>query len=263
MNRDEAKIILQLYRPDTADAEDPQIAEALALAKQDLELARWLEEHCARQNALREKFRQIETPAGLKEQIISEQAVFSKRNSRREKVVLVSAVTAIAISLAVIAPLYFPRGGNENQAGVNQPDFNTLADYQNQMAYVATGGYAMNFPTNDLMQIRAYLAQNSAPSDYILPAPLEKTSATGCAIEGWQGKKVSMICFRTGKPLPPGQQGDLWLFVVDRISVKGAPDAASPKFAKVNQLITATWTQGGKLYLLATQGDEQALRKFL
>ena len=109
----------------------------------------------------------------------------------------------------------------------------------------------------------AYLAQNAAPSDYTLPVPLEKTAATGCAIEGWQGKKVSLICFRTGKPLPPGQQGDLWLFVVDRASVKDAPDSSSPQFAKMNQLVTAIWTQGGKLYLLATEGNEHALRKFL
>ena len=44
---------------------------------------------------------------------------------------------------------------------------------------------------------------------------------TGCAIEGWQNAKVSMICFRTGKPLRPAEQSDLWLFVVDRASVKG------------------------------------------
>lgn len=258
MNRDEAKTILLLYRPDTADAEDPQIAEALALAKQDSELSRWLEEHCARQNALREKFRQIEIPAGLKEQIISEQAARAKIIRLRERITTVLAVAAIVVALAFLASFYFPRGGNENPA-----ESNTLANYQNQMAYVATSGYAMNFPTNDLTQIRAYLAQSAAPSDYTLPAPLEKTVATGCAIEGWQDKKVTMICFRTGKPLPPNQAGDLWLFVVDSTSIKDAPDFASPQFAKVNQLITATWTQGGKLYLLATQGDEQTIRKYL
>jgi hypothetical protein len=258
VNRDEARIMLQLYRPDTADEDDPQIAGALALAKRDPELARWLEEHCRRQNVLREKFRQIAVPAGLKEQIISEQAVFSKKNSQRQKIVLAAAVTAIVVSLAIIVSLYFPRGGNGNQS-----DSNTLANYQNQMIYVATGGYGMNFPTNDLSQIRAYLAQNAAPSDYALPASLEKTAATGCAIENWRGAKVSMICFRTGKPLPPNQQGDLWLFVVDHASVKDAPGSSSPQFAKVNQLATAVWTQGGKLYLLATEGDEQTLRKFL
>ena len=38
MNRDEAKIILLLYRPGTADAGDPEVAEALTLAKNDPEL---------------------------------------------------------------------------------------------------------------------------------------------------------------------------------------------------------------------------------
>ena len=33
MNRDEAKTILLLYRPGTADADDPEFAAALALAK--------------------------------------------------------------------------------------------------------------------------------------------------------------------------------------------------------------------------------------
>jgi len=72
-----------------------------------------------------------------------------------------------------------------------------------------------------------------------------------------------MICFRTGKPLPPGEQSDLWLFVIDRDLVKNAPSAGPPQLAKVNQLITATWTQGDKLYLLGTEGDEQTIRKLL
>jgi len=70
VNRDEAKTILLLYRPGTADANDPQIAGALELAKQDPELTRWLVEHCARQEAVRAGFRKITAPAGLKEQII-------------------------------------------------------------------------------------------------------------------------------------------------------------------------------------------------
>jgi hypothetical protein len=78
VNHDEAKNILLLYRHGMTDADDPQIAEALALAQRDRELTRWLEEHCARQFLLREKFRQISAPAGLKEQIISEQAAQGK-----------------------------------------------------------------------------------------------------------------------------------------------------------------------------------------
>jgi hypothetical protein len=92
---------------------------------------------------------------------------------------------------------------------------------------------------------------------------LAKTAATGCAIENWQGAKVSMICFRTGKPLPPAQPSDLWLFVIDRAAVKDAPPAVSRQFVRVNKLMTVTWTQGDKLYVLGVEGDEQALRQCL
>jgi hypothetical protein len=86
---------------------------------------------------------------------------------------------------------------------------------------------------------------------------------TGCAIENWRGTKFSMICFRTGQPLPPGQQSDLWLFVVDRSQLKDAPPAGSRQFVRVNRLQTVTWTEGGKLYVLGLEGSEQTLRQYL
>ncbi len=254
MNRDEAKSILLLYRPGTADAGDPQIAEALALAGREPGLARWLEEHCARQDALRAKFRQIAVPAGLKEQIISEQVVFARQKARREKIVGVAAVAAIALSLIFLASFWLPQ---------RMAAENSLANYENHMVRVALSGYAMDLATNDPAQIQNYLAQRQAPADYALPAGLQKAAITGCAIEGWQDTRAAMICFRTGKPLPPGQQSDLWLFVVDRASLKNAPPPGPPRIAAVNRLITAVWTRGDKVYLLGTEGDAQAIRQYL
>ncbi len=251
MKLNEAKTILLLYRPGTADAEDPQIAGALALAKREPELARWLEEHCARQEALRAKFRQITVPAGLKEQIISEQAVQERKIYWRPRIAL--AAVAALVLLAFLATLWLPR----------RPSDDTLAIYQNQMVRIALNPYGMDLTTNDSEQIRAYLATKQAPADYVLPAALQKAAITGCAVEGWQNVKVSMICFRTGRPLPPNQSSDLWLFVVDRASVKDAPEIGQPRFAAVKGLITAAWAQGDKVYLLGTEGDESTIRKFL
>jgi hypothetical protein len=251
MTRDDAKNILLLYRPSTADADDPQIANALALAQRDEELARWFGEHCARQDVLRAKFRQIPVPEGLKEQIISEQAALEKTVARWN---LALAATAAAIAaLLVLTTIWLRPPASDN----------TLAIYRNRMVGVALRGYAMDVATNNPAQIRAYLGQNRAPADFVLPPPLKKVAMTGCAIESWQGVKVSMICFRTGKPLPPGEQSDLWLFVVDYTSVKNAPPPGPPQLAKVNQLITAVWSQGDKLYLLGTKGDEQTIRRLL
>ncbi len=252
MNRDEIKQTLLLYRPGSADAEDPQIAATLALAKQDAELARWLEEHCARQSALRAKFRQLEPPAGLREQIISEHAASRRRNSSRHKIQFALAGAALLL-LGMLAGFWLPHRAPED----------TLAVYQNQMARVALSPYAMDLMTNDLAPVRAYLAQNRAPADFVLPAPLKKIALTGCAVESWQGTRVSMICFRTGQPLTPGAASDLWLFVIDRAAVKNAPAGTAPQLAKVNGLITASWTQNGKIYLLGTEGEAAAIKQYL
>jgi hypothetical protein len=251
VNASEAKTFLLLYRPATAGAADPQIVEALALAKLDPELARWLEVHCARQFVVGEKFRQITAPAGLKEQIISEQATQGRNIQWRPRLALV-AMAAIAL-VVILAPFWIPHH-SKNDA---------LAIYQNQMVGIALRGYGMDLLTNNPAEIRSYLAKNQAPSDYGLPAALEKVAVAGCAIEGWQNAKVSMICFRTGKPLPPGQESDLWLFVSDRASLKDLTIGESPHFARVNRLIIATWTKGDKIYLLGTEGDEQTIRQYL
>lgn len=247
MTRDEAKTILLRYRPGTADAEDSQIAAALALAQRDPELAAWLEKHGAQQMAIRRQFRQITVPAGLKEQIVSEQAAHEKMLRHRPQ--RVWATVAGLLLLGLLAIFFFPRRERED----------TLAVYQRQMVGVALRGYAMDLATNDPAPIRAYLAQNHAPADFVLPAALRHTTLTGCAVEGWQNTKVSMICFRTA----PSGLSDLWLFVVDGNAVHNMPATAPPQLSKVNRLMTATWTQDGKIYLLGAEGDERTLKQYL
>lgn len=156
---------------------------------------------------------------------------------------------AIITGLVILAPFLFHSRADD-----------TFAIYRSRMVSTALRGYGMDLATNSPVQIRAYLAQNHAPANFVLPVALQQTTVIGCAIEHWQGAKVSMICFHTGKP---GAPGDLWLFVIDRDSMKDAPADTSPQLSKVNRLITATWAQGDKLYLLGIEGDAQAIRRFL
>lgn len=256
MNRDEAKSILLLYRPGTADAANPEIAAALALAGQDPQLKDWLAEHCARQLVINDQFRQITAPAGLKEQIISEQAAKDKLVPFwRRRVSLAQTMTVVAVVLlsGVLASFWF--------ANRPEPD-DTLAVYQDQMTEIARRGYGMDMLTNDPVPIRAYLAQNHAPADFVLPEKLKQASLVGCAIEGWQDVKVSLICFRSSNAAP-NVSNDTWLFVVDRASVKKLSAGPVTQFSSINGLVTATWTQGDKLYFLGTTGDAQAIKQYL
>jgi hypothetical protein len=253
VNRDEAKAILLLYRHGTADADDPQIAEALALAERDRELKDWLVIHCAREFVLREKLRQIPAPSGLQEQIISEWKSSERVISFwRRKATLVPVAAMILLSGLLLA-VWFARQGNRDD---------TLTVFQNQMAGVALRGYGMDLTTNDPAQIRAYLTQNHAPSDFVWPEKLKQMNLVGCAIQGWQDVKVTMVCFRS-RQAAPEVSSDIWLFVVDRNSLKKLSIGSVPQFSKVNRLMTATWTQGDKLYFLGTTADAKTIQRYL
>ena len=185
MNRDEARQILLLYRPETADAADPQIAEALALAKSDAELSRWFTEHCARQKKLGEKFRQVTAPAGLMQQIVSEQAASQRMALSRRR------FTRMAVATAALAMMFLAGMFWFNQRSQVADD--TLAIFNKQMAGYALRGYAMDLQTDDAGQIRTFLKQQHSPADYTLSGPLQQAALAGCAVESWQATRVSMI----------------------------------------------------------------------
>ncbi len=251
MNSQEAKEILMLFRPGTADEQDPSFTEALRLCEHDAELRRWFDGHCSVYAALRAKFKQTPIPEGLKEQIIAERKVHTAPLWQRRSVVL-AAVAVIAVLTGLVS-ITWP---------AHREDFG-FDVYKSRMTGIALVGYAMDFPTNNAAEIQAYLARNHAPADVVLPEPLKSATLTGCAIEGWQGARVSMICFHSGKPLASDQGSDLWLFVADATSISGAPTSAMPVIAPENRAMTACWTAGGKTYLLVTDRDEAFLRKYL
>lgn len=253
MTHDEARSILAAYRPWTNDAENPEFAGALALTRTDAELARWFAPYCATQSAIRAGFQTISPPAGLREQIISEYNAAFAAQLRRPAVI---AATVCAALILVAAGFWLLRGSpGESEAG--------FAAYRSRMIKTAQRAYGMDLETNSVPAIRAYLAQHQAYSDYMLPKPLATATNTGCGVLIWQGHRVAMVCFHSGRPLAPGDKTDLFLFITDGNAAPGAPVAGPPQFTQVNKLATVTWTQNGMIYLLAAPGDEAFLKKFL
>ena len=250
MDSHQAKQILLLYRPGTNDREEPELAAALALAEQDPALGRWLQDHCETQKALRAKLRRIPVPDGLREQILSERKAHTTLPLRRRL-----ALAALALVFMILmAGVAFSLLGRHEDKG--------FANFRSRMVRTVARQYPrMDLETTDLGRIRQYLAQHQAHGDYALPARLEKTAGTGCALLQWQGKTVSMICFNSGTTASPNQP-DLFLFVANRADVPNAPDTGPPQFAQSNRLATASWSDKGKTYVLAGIGDEAFLRKY-
>jgi hypothetical protein len=251
VNKQGAKQILALFRPGTADEEDPFFHEARQLAKTDPELARWFDEHCESYLVLRQKFQAIPVPPGLMEQIISERKI-QRRLFQRYWRPLLAAAAVVALLVSMSSGLWPLHGLTDRYAA-----------YRKRMTETALRSYSMDLKAADPVQIRNFLKEKHAPADYSLPAGLKKADVVGCALSSWQGSPVSMICFKSGRPIPPGDQSDLWLFVIASNAVANAPPPGSPVFVRVNKATTASWSDDHKTYLLAAVGDEALLRKFL
>ncbi len=256
MTDHEAKEILRLYRPGSADSSDPAFAEALALCDRDPELNKWFDDHCALYLALRAKFKAIAVPDGLKEQIIAERPIHRAPVWQR----------AVILAGAVAAAFMIVSGYHQWHRSSDPSDFAAYRDYMVGFASRG-GGYAMDERSNDPKQIHSFFVGKNAIADYIIPPNLQKNAALeGCASFTWHGKNVSMICFSSGRPLDPGQASDLWLFVTDRTTTPDRPASATPRFDTVSGkdgLIAASWTVDKRTYVLATRGDEQFLGKYL
>ncbi len=246
MDRSEAREILQLFRPGTKDAEDPQIAEALQFAQQDEELARWFAGHCSLYVTMRSRLKEIPVPADLQATILRAEAERRGRIVDLRKWILPLAAAAMVLLLGGGSWLLFGQAGKDN-----------FGDYREKMAKVPQRGYAMTMFSTNLNEIHAYLLNNQCP-DYVLTKPLTTMTGLGCATLEWRARKVSMVCL-----MDKATKKSLFLFAMDHGSLRNAPESTEPKFEQVRELMTASWTVGDKVYILAAPGSESDLKRYL
>jgi hypothetical protein len=259
MTPEEAKKILALYRPGSADQDDPDFAEALDMADPgrprggrpsqiDPELSQWFREHCAAYLSVRGKFLDVQTPPAFKDQILAEyKSHMTPGLSRR---VLFAGVAGL-LTIAACLTLFFVRRAQHEFAVVRQ-----------QIVGKALGAYSLDVQTNDMAVIDAYLAGHYAPVGSTLPAKLKTAEPVGCAVIDCHGLPVTMLCFKSGEPLDVGRVANLWLFVANENDVVHAPQSESRTIAQEEIMATATWSQNGKLYVLGVIGDQNALQKY-
>jgi hypothetical protein len=245
----QAKEILLLYRPGTADSADPEVAEALALAHQDPELACWLEQHRAFQAAMRASFRQIEVPAHLRTSLLIQQPVLPLPRKRRlpqvwwRNPIWLTATAVVLVLLSLLDIWLRPQVPNR------------FTNYESRMVGDAQRSYRMDIVTNDMQQVRRYLASQDAPADYVLPQGLEHLKLTGGGRLTWRSNPVAMVCFDRG------DKQMLFLFVMKRTAVKDPPPT-TPEYSKVRQMAAVRWTRGDNTYVLAGPEEADFLKKY-
>ncbi len=252
MDSRQAREILALYRPGSADAAEPQMAEALDQVKRDPELAAWFQEHCAVYTAIRGKLKTLPVPPGLKRQIIVSQADHARIIPLPGPAKILLAAAAVVLLTAIV---WFTLNA--------RPSENTFARYRDRMARSVQRSnvpYMKMYSTNQT-DVLAYFVANQRPASFALSKTLQQLPAEGGSALTWNNHPVEMLCLNAGADAS-GHSNDVWVFVMDKNVVPDAPGAAA-QFRQVGNLMTASWSAGDKIYLLAGRGNSEDLKKFL
>jgi hypothetical protein len=240
MNNEEAKLILQAYRPGGQDANDPRFREALAQAQRDPELARWFANEQALDSRISTKVKaSITPPAHLKSRLLAQRRIVSPVAWWKRPVWQLAAAACLAL-VVTIAAIWL------------KPDHsNGFAQYRVDMAEFAGKKLdRLDLMSRDMEEVRRWLAQKESHGDLVLPVGLNGRPSLGCRLLDWKGHKVSLVCFE----LENKQVAHL--LVVDSAAFKDAP-TKSPVFNQVGDVATASWSRGGKTYVVASKGGNE------
>jgi hypothetical protein len=196
-----AKFLLNAYRPNGADAQDPVFRDALEQAARDPELGAWFKERRGFDSMIAEKLSEIEPPATLRSAIL---AGIENRPSTRYFSIrpLLALAAVIALSAVILVPMYHRRNsGRQLVDQYRKANLSMLA---------AVPAPQLDLQTASFSHTQEYLAEMRAPSIPSPPPALLGLPTAGCKTLWWNGHILSLTCFR----LPSGEL--LHVFVISR-----------------------------------------------
>ncbi len=254
MTNEEAKEVLRRYRNPQSGGQDPELSAALELAKSDEELAAFL----IRQKVFRERvqsgLRAHNPPANLREQILEAGKQARNQIEERKTVTvfpwrILAPLAAAALFAVVLSVASFWFG--------KSPEKNQFTDFRARTARIALRDYnRMDLKSTNSVAIRSFLADHSPFGNYSLPKGLNNSTTFGCATLRWRDIPMGMVCFKRG-------ENDLiWLFMIESPFVLGAPSVGKPEFQSIGRFATASWSIGGKTYVLGLIGKEEDVKQY-
>ena len=244
MTNEQAKLFLQAFRPGGQDVHDPLYVEALEQVRRDPDLARWFEAEQSLDAAIGEKFKEQPIPSDLQSKILAVESVRPLASQWRRTSWLAAAAL---LALLAIAAFWLP----------SRPTSQFGAYRDSMTDFLSARFDHLDFKARDVTQLKQFLAQRGAPSDFVLPNGLSELPSYGCRVLTWDGHMVSLICFH----LAGNKQ--IHLFVIQGTKFAEAPPTSSFQFASSSGWTTASWQRGNTAYLLAGSGDRAYLQKYL
>lgn len=244
MTNDEAKFILQAYRPDGRDASDPQMAPALAQARTDPRLGEWFGREQAHAAAVAAKLGEVAPPAGLRDAILaggraSRPGVSSRAGWR------LPAWLGLAAAIMAIVGAGWWWGVPADGATFEEFAINTVGR-----------GFRLQKHSADVGELKHWLAQQQGPLPEALPAEFAQLRALGCRTLRYRTSDVSLVCFEQG-----GRE--FHVFVARRAELPHEVAPLTPHFRREGKLAAAAWSDAARHYVVVTDADLRVLQRLL
>lgn len=243
MNNEEAKFILQGYRPNGADASDAAVREALDQVQRDPVLHEWFARQQAFDAAVSGKLAEVPAPAGLREAILAGGRV-SKSARSQSNWWQSPAVMAAAASVAVIfgaALAFWPK---EAVAGTGLAE-HVLADADDASTHMGFHG------TDALVALLGDPANRLSRG---LPIDVDALRKAGCRTVTYEGREVLEVCFN---------RGGIWFHAYIGKRADFPAIAKTPAFMDRGRASVASWADDTHVYLVASKAGRAAIEQLL
>ena len=254
MTNDEAKFMLQGYRPNGQDADNEAFGPALAQAARDPMLHEWFEREQAFDAVIVGKLREIPVPAGLRDSILagtklSSPVATTKRAWWRQP-------WGIALAAAAAAALLLT--GATTRPGQAIAVVSGLRSILRVAKLDATGEHPAHGKKAYLLgEVGEWLENpNTQLGAETFPGNLADLKLDGCRTIDIAGREVLEICFRR-------DTGWYHVYLAPRESFEDGSLQGGPLFQQQGQFASATWADDKFVYLVTGTAGIDALRGLL
>jgi hypothetical protein len=282
VDKEQARFILRSFRPDGSDGSDPEFAEALKLAHEDIELGQWLANERTFDAAFAAALAGVTLPPALGNTILTALAI--KRGDTPQAADPLDA--AMIGALASLQPPLALRG--EVLAGMKstaRPDRRPVSSWRRAAIPLAAAAgialalvitrrqvspplvrnaplpvevvetgfirafesprFALDETLEDHRVLITHLKQRKLPCPCCLPRGLANVKGIGCRELVINGKSGSLLCFDAR------EEGIVHLIIFRREDVRGElPQRQSPAYSQSGSWSVARWADDERAFFL-------------
>ena len=248
MTNDEAKFMLQGYRPNGSDANDPAIAEALAQAERDPTLRAWFEREQHFDSAIADGLKATAVPHGLRESILAGTKLSNARRPAFSVPWWAGMAAAVVLTFGTLAVIQLVKTPAQELASVG--------DVVNVAWAEMNGAHPRSKHADAFGEVGTWLENPETRMRDGMPLELQTLIDKGCRSQRIAGALVVEVCFR--------RNGTVFhVYVSPRDSFRDRGLDTDPTFQQKGEFVTASWADDRFVYVLASKHGSDGLRAIL